>query len=62
MDEWTKAKLDEIHDEVRAVHTRHDHNDQQVQHLHGKLDRLRRIIAALWHADGKAFMDAWHSK
>jgi hypothetical protein len=62
MDEQTRAKLDEIHDEVRAVHSRHDHNDQRVEHLHGKMDRMRRLVAALWKADGKAFMEIWRGE
>lgn len=62
----THDKLDDVHDEVKDVrgevksaHQRHDRNDEEVRYLHFKVDKLKRMLAAVFHADAKAFMDEW---
>lgn len=61
----TSEKLEEIHGEVKSIHTRHDLADQRTEHAHVKLDKLRRGFSLLFrgetHAARLAFIDWWHS-
>lgn len=58
-------KLEEMHrdqqDGNKSLHNRHDQHDQQIGWLHEKVDRLRRLVAALWHGDMAQFLREWHS-
>jgi hypothetical protein len=59
-------KLEELQREVReghaSLHVRHDNHDQAIDHAHSKLDTLKRMLVAVFQADAKAFMDAWHGR
>jgi hypothetical protein len=59
MSDESDRKMDELLGEVKSLHSRHDNHDQQLGLLHSKIERLRRMIVAALHFDGRAFMDAW---
>lgn len=58
--------LEELRREVReghaSLHVRHDNHDQQLGHAHHKLDTVKKMLVAVFKADGKAFMDAWRGR
>lgn len=61
--DWrANRKLDDIHDEVKAVHTRHDHNDDEVKYAHSKIDRLNRGLALLFKGEKEEFIKWWNDK
>lgn len=66
MDEPTREKLEEIQREIReghaALHTRHDNHDAAIEHAHSKLDILKRMLVAAFHADAREFMAAWRER
>lgn len=59
------AKLDEIHGEAKALHTRHDNIDQRDEDSRSKIGKLRRGFSLLFHGETeekhKSFGQWWRS-
>lgn len=62
MDDDLRKMLEDMHDETKSLHNRHDTHDQQFVQISTKLDRIRRMLVAAITFDGKEFMNAWHDK
>lgn len=58
----TTDKLDDIHGEVKSLHTRHDNADESHKAQEKHHSKLYRLMAALWEGDKQRFLDEWNNR
>ena len=59
---YTHDKLDDIHSEVKSLHTRHDNEDEAHRAQERHHSKLYRLIVALWDGDKQKIMDEWKDR